>query len=75
MFLPSENNPDSLVLNLSLNLRVDTAIDSLDNMEKNSVKYMAAKFFRENSHAPMAYLGAFQIAVIGSCVPNRLMNI
>ncbi len=59
MFLPLENNPDSLVLNLSLNLRVDTAIDSLDNMEKNSVKYMAAKFFQESSHAPMAYPRSF----------------
>ncbi len=59
MFLPLENNPDSLVLNLSLNLRVDTAIDSLDNMEKSSVKYMAAKFFQESSHAPMAYPRSF----------------
>lgn len=40
------------VLNLPLNLRVDTAIDSLDNMEKNSVKYMAAKFFSRELSCP-----------------------
>jgi len=37
------------VLNVSPNLRVDRAIDSFDNMEKNSAKYYCQVFSRELS--------------------------
>lgn len=60
------------VLNLSLNLRVDTAIDSLGNMEKNSVKYMAAKFFQESSHGPMAYPRSFSNSCDRQLCPKQV---